>query len=179
MLFHGKTKQNLHVAPGNSLGWGWGLFLRWWPPSDTWVGLLIFLSATTRNVWIIPFFSNFEICATCWAHFICHHELWLTSLMHPFSFLNGSLGLVGGKHYQKFTIPIFWFSSKVLLSKIAFPIVYAILIICPYFLLVDLLLSGVPDYFGRNKISSGGDLSHYSSASLYKSFLSFCLICVY
>ena len=29
------------------------------------------------------------------------------------------------------------------------------------------LLSGVPDYFGRNEISSGGDLSHYSSASLY------------
>ena len=29
------------------------------------------------------------------------------------------------------------------------------------------LLSGEPDYFGRNKISSGGDLSHYSSASLY------------
>ena len=28
-------------------------------------------------------------------------------------------------------------------------------------------LSGVPDYFSRNKISSGGDLSHYSSASLY------------
>ena len=31
----------------------------------------------------------------------------------------------------------------------------------------DYLLSGVPDYFDRNKISSGGDLSHYSSASLY------------
>ena len=29
------------------------------------------------------------------------------------------------------------------------------------------LFSGVPDYFDRNKISSGGDLSHYSSASLY------------
>ena len=29
------------------------------------------------------------------------------------------------------------------------------------------LLSGVSDYFDRNKISSGGDLSHYSSASLY------------
>ena len=28
-------------------------------------------------------------------------------------------------------------------------------------------LSGVPDYFDRNKISSGGDLFHYSSASLY------------
>ena len=33
--------------------------------------------------------------------------------------------------------------------------------------LIDRFLSGVPDYFGRNKISSGGDLSHYSSASLY------------
>ena len=32
---------------------------------------------------------------------------------------------------------------------------------------VEKLLSGVPDYFDRNKISSGGDLSHYSSASLY------------
>ena len=32
---------------------------------------------------------------------------------------------------------------------------------------VTALLSGVPDYFYRNKISSGGDLSHYSSASLY------------
>ena len=31
----------------------------------------------------------------------------------------------------------------------------------------NVLLSGVPDYFYRNKISSGGDLSHYSSASLY------------
>ena len=32
---------------------------------------------------------------------------------------------------------------------------------------INQFLSGVPDYFGRNKISSGGDLSHYSSASLY------------
>ena len=31
----------------------------------------------------------------------------------------------------------------------------------------NISLSGVPDYFGRNKISSGGDLFHYSSASLY------------
>ena len=32
---------------------------------------------------------------------------------------------------------------------------------------INNLLSGVPDYFDRNKISSGGDLSHYSSDSLY------------
>ena len=49
----------------------------------------------------------------------------------------------------------------------------------PFYSKLDVLLSGVPDYFGRNKISSGGDLSHYSSASLYKSFFLFCLICVY
>ena len=36
-----------------------------------------------------------------------------------------------------------------------------------------ILLSGEPDYFGRNKISSGGDLSHYSSASLYWVFFYF------
>ena len=38
---------------------------------------------------------------------------------------------------------------------------------CPLCIASIILLSGVPDYFGRNKISSGGDLSHYSSASLY------------
>ena len=37
----------------------------------------------------------------------------------------------------------------------------------PVYVSVIYLLSGEPDYFGRNKISSGGDLSHYSSASLY------------
>ena len=40
-------------------------------------------------------------------------------------------------------------------------------------------LSGVPDYFGRNKILSGYDLSHYQVPHGIKSFLLFCLICVY
>ena len=42
--------------------------------------------------------------------------------------------------------------------------IYALDAIAPS---VKALLSGEPDYFGRNEISSGGDLSHYSSASLY------------
>ena len=37
----------------------------------------------------------------------------------------------------------------------------------PNYIFFQILLSGEPDYFGRNEISSGGDLSHYSSASLY------------
>ena len=39
-------------------------------------------------------------------------------------------------------------------------------------------LSGVPDLFDRNKILSGGDLSHYQVPHCI-SFLLFCLICVY
>ena len=38
---------------------------------------------------------------------MCHHELWPTSVSHPFSSLNSSLGFAGGKHFQKITIPIF------------------------------------------------------------------------
>ena len=38
---------------------------------------------------------------------------------------------------------------------------------CVFYISLSCSLSGEPDYFGRNKISSGGDLSHYSSASLY------------
>ena len=36
-----------------------------------------------------------------------------------------------------------------------------------YHCIIYMSLSGEPDYFGRNEISSGGDLSPYSSASLY------------
>ena len=53
--------------------------------------------AATGDVWIIP---SFRI-------FMCHHELWPTSVSHPFSFLNSSLGLAREKHYQKIIIPIF------------------------------------------------------------------------
>ena len=54
-----------------------------------------------------PIFSNLGLCAACWARFMCHHELWPTSVSHPFSSSNSSLGFAGGKHYQKITIPIF------------------------------------------------------------------------
>ena len=69
------------------------------------VGTLIFSRTTTGDVWIIPF-SNLGLCAACWARFMCHHELWPTSLCHPFLFLNSSFGLAGGERYQKITIPV-------------------------------------------------------------------------
>ena len=54
-----------------------------------------------------PIFSNLGLCAACWAYFMCHHKLWSTSVSHPFSSLNSSSGFVGGKQYQRITIPIF------------------------------------------------------------------------
>ena len=56
-----------------------------------------------------PIFSNLGLCAVCWAHFMCHHELWPPSVGHPFSFLNSSWGLTGGKFFQNITISIFRF----------------------------------------------------------------------
>ena len=41
------------------------------------------------------------------------------------------------------------------------------------FNLKRLLLSGVPDFFGRNKILSGGDLSHYQVPHCFRVFFSF------
>ena len=80
-----------------------------------------------RHRWCLnnPIFFNVGLCAACWVHFMCHHELWPTSVSHPFSYLNSSLGLGGRKHYQKITILIFWLS---------------IAIFSPYFLHVGLLL---------------------------------------
>ena len=40
-----------------------------------------------------PTFWNSGLFAVCWTRFTCHHELWPTSVSHPFSTLNSSLGL--------------------------------------------------------------------------------------
>ena len=82
----------------------------------------------TRCVWSIwqgyhreclnnPIFPNFGLCAACWAHFMWHHELWPTSVSHPFSSLNSSLATTGGIYYRKITIPIF----RLILQNFAFP----------------------------------------------------------
>mgnify|MGYP001291606345 CR=1 FL=1 len=79
-------------------------------------------------------------------------ELWLTSVRHPFSFLNSSLGLAGGKHCQKILSLSFDLSSKILLFQVAFLIFCAILIISPYFLLLGLLLQFVALFQSRELV---------------------------
>ena len=79
-----------------------------------WAGPLIYYSGGCLNN---PIFFNFGLCAACWAHFMCHHELWPTSVSHPFYFLNSSLGLARRKYYQKIIILIF----RLVLQNFAIP----------------------------------------------------------
>ena len=67
---------------------------------------------------------------------MCHDELWPTSVSHPCSFLNSSLGLAGGKHYQKITIPVF----KVVLQNFAIPCYFPYILFYGY--IPSLLSSG-------------------------------------
>ena len=93
---------------GNGLlpngGWGLGAFLRWWPPSTLWAGPLIFLwpppgMSESLRIWgyVLPVEHIWCVFTNCGRH------QWTIS-----SLLNSSLALVGGKHYQEITIPVFW-----------------------------------------------------------------------
>ena len=123
-----------------------GAFVRWWPPLTMWAGPLIFFGHH-RVCLNNSIFSTLGLCVACWVHSMCHHELWQTSVIHPFSFLNSSLGLAGGKHYHKITSPIF----RLVLQNVAipgyFPLFFSIIIFSPYFLQVGLLLQYVAHFF--------------------------------
>ena len=83
-----------------------------------------------------PIFSNLGLCAACGACFICHHELWPTSVGHTFSSLKSSWGLAGGKHYHKIIIPIF----RLVLQNFVIPGCFLYILFCRY--LSSLLSSG-------------------------------------
>ena len=67
-----------------------------------WVGLISFYGHHRGDTWIIP---SFRI----WGY-VLHAEHISCVIMncgqHPFSTFNGSVGLTGGKYYQKIIIPI-------------------------------------------------------------------------
>ena len=81
-----------------------------------------------------PICLNLGLCAACWTHFMCHHELWPTSVSHPFSSFNSFLGFDGGKHYQKIINPIF----RLVLQNFAIPGCFPYIL----FYLFSLLSSG-------------------------------------
>ena len=71
---------------------GDGRSLRWWPFSTLGWPFIHFNChhLGCRNNLI---FSNFGIWPACWAHFMSHHELWPTSVRHPFYFTGILLSL--------------------------------------------------------------------------------------
>ena len=75
------------------------------------------------------------LCAACWTHFMCHHELWPTLVSHLFSSFNSSLGFAGGKHCQKNTIPMFTLVLQNFTIPGCFPYILFITIFSRYFLL--------------------------------------------
>ena len=115
--------------------------------------------ATTGDVWIIPSFSNSGLCAACWAHFMYHHELWPTSVSHPFSFINSSVLLEENITRKLLSLPLELF-FKILLFQVTFNILFSIAIFSPYFLLVGLLLQ----YVALFQLQSGN--TQFSSKSL-------------
>ena len=98
----------------NPLWVGGGAFLRWWPPSAMWTGPLIFYGHH-RGCLNNLIFSNLGLCAACWVHFMSSRIV--ANVGHPFSSSDSSLGLTGGKYYQKITSPIF----RLILQNIAVP----------------------------------------------------------
>ena len=122
-------------ASGAKVGGGWGAFLRRWPHSAMWAGPFIFYGH--HRGWLNnPIFSNLGLCAACWAHFMCHLELWPTSVSHPFSFLSSSLGVAGGKHYEKLLSLSLELFFEILLFQITFLLFFSLTIFSHYFLLV-------------------------------------------
>ena len=119
-------------------GGGGGGVLRWWPPSTMWAGPLIY--SWPPPGMSEPIFLNLGLCAACWARFMYHHELWPTSLSHPFS-LNSYLGFAAGNTIRKLLTISLDLSFKIL--PVAFLIFFANTIWYPYFLLVGLLLQSV------------------------------------
>ena len=74
---------------------------------------------------------------------MCHHELWPTSVSHPFSFLNSSLGLAGENITRKLLSLSLDLFFKILLFQVTFLIFFSTAIFSPYFLQVGLLLQYV------------------------------------
>ena len=116
-----------------------------------------------------PIFSNLGLCAAHWACFMCwsqNHKLWPTSLSHPFSSLNSSLGLAGGKHYQKITILILKTCfSNFCFSRLLF--LYSVL----FFLHVFSLLSS-----GWVVIGAGDSMQLLGQSSFSRNIVNWCRV---
>ena len=68
--------------------WGWGSFFKVVVTLNHVGGSF---NLNHRDVWIIPSFRMWGYVLHVEARFMCHHELWLISVSHPFSSLSSAL----------------------------------------------------------------------------------------
>ena len=86
----------------------------------------------TRPQWVDLFSHLFEFqepCAACWAHLVCDHELWPSSMSRPCSSSQWFFRPYSRKHYNKLLLLSVDLSSKILLFHVAFLLFCAIFII--------------------------------------------------
>ena len=136
-----KHTTGICMFSNNMSGWGLGLFYggdHLQPCGRTLKSIYSHHRGCRNN----PIFSNLELCAACWcsAHFMCHHELWPTSVSHHFFSVNSSLCFAGRKHYQKIIIPIHRLVLQNFANRGYFPYILFFRYIASYFLQVGLLL---------------------------------------
>ena len=82
------------------------------------------------------------------------HQLWPTSVSHPFPLHGSSLGLTGEKCYQKTDIPFFkLILQNFVFSWVFFLILFSIAVFSPYFVQVGLLLQCVALFQSGNWLS--------------------------
>ena len=112
-------------------GWGWGFFQGGGHLQPCGPLLWYFRTPLGNN----PVFSNLGSCAACWARFLCHHELWPSSLSHPLSSLNITLGLAGENITRNLLSISFDLFYKICPFHFAFLIFFSIAIFSPYFAL--------------------------------------------
>ena len=127
-------------------GWGLGAFLSWWLPSTVWEGPLIYLWPPLGGAWIILPFRIWGLYTACWVRFLCCHELWPTSVNHPFS----SVALLAWrKTVEENFYPCFRLVLQNFASPGCFPYILFYSFLSPYFLLVGLLLQYVALFQSR------------------------------
>ena len=96
---------------------------------------------TPGDVWIIPFFPIWGY-VLHFEHVSCVMNWWPKSVSHHlFSSPNWSLGLAGGKYYQKINIPILRLVLQNFTLQVAFLVFFSIVNFSLYFLAATVRLS--------------------------------------
>ena len=113
----------------------------------------------------ILIFPNLGLNTACWAHCMCHHELWPTSVS-PFPFLNISKTSLRENITRKLlSIPQDFFLKKIAL-QFCFSYIACYLIISPYTLLIGLLLKYMSLFHSRQLVKHFRNIANWCRVTI-------------